>query len=134
MRVQDAATGRLTSTLRGHEAGVTCLTNSPYGHVIASGGQDRTIRLFDLEQRVQVAALEGHKRAISSIDFFPDGEHLATVAMDNSLILWDLKKGTPSATLWGTQEEAFASVAVLGQGRQIASAMSDGRIRIWAVS
>ena len=134
MRVQDAATGRLTSTLRGHEAGVTCLTNSPDGHVIASGGQDRTIRLFDLEQRVQVASLEGHKKTISSMDFFPDGEHLATVAMDNSLILWDLEKGTPSATLWGTQEEAFASVTVLGQGRQIASAMSDGRIRIWAVS
>ncbi len=81
-----------------------------------------------------MALLDGHKKAISSMDFFPGGEHLATVAMDNSLILWDLEKGVPSATLWGTQEEAFASVAVLGQGRQIASAMSDGRIRIWAVA
>ncbi len=134
MRVQDAASGRLTSTLRGHEAGVSCLATSPEGNVIASGGQDRTVRLFDLEQRAQVGLLDGHKRAISSMDFFPDGEHMVTVAMENSLILWDLQKKRPSATLWGTQEEAFAGVAVLGQGRQIACALSDGRIRIWAVS
>ena len=134
LRVQDAVTGRLTSTLRGHEAAIGCLCVSPDGNLIASGGQDRTVRIFDLEQRLQVALFEGHKKAISSMDFFPDGEHVAAVAMDNSLILWDLNKRVAASTLWGSKEEMFASVAILGRGRQIACAMSDGRIRLWASS
>jgi len=132
LRVQDAVTGRLTSTLRGHQAGISCLCTSPDGNWIASGGQDRTVRVFDLQQRQQVAVLEGHKKAISSLDFFPDGEHVASVAMENALMLWDVSKGGAKSTLWGSQEEMFANVAVLSRGRQVACAMSDGRIRIWA--
>jgi hypothetical protein len=134
LRVQDAVTGRLTSTLRGHAAGISCLTVSPDGNFIASGGQDGAVRIFDLQQRTQVAFLDGHKKAISSLDFFPDGEQLAAVAMENSIILWDLKKGTPSATLWGSQDELFSSVAILGRGHQIAGALSDGRFRVWAAA
>ena len=134
LRIQDAVTGRLTSTLRGHEAGISCLCVSPDGNLVASGGQDRTVRIFDLQQRLQVALLEGHKKTISSLDFFPDGEHVASVAMENSLMLWDLNKGSAASTLWGSKEEMFANVAVLGRGRQIACAMSDGRIRVWVSS
>ena len=134
LRVQDALTGRLTATLRGHGAGITCLCTSPDGNLIASGGQDRTVRIFDLQQRLQIALFQGYKKAISSIDFFPDGEHVAAVAMDNALILWDLNKGAAVSTLWGSQEEMFANVAVLGRGRRIACALSDGRIRVWASS
>ena len=42
-------------------------------------------------------------------------------------MLWDLNKGSAASTLWGIKEEMFANVAVLGRGRQIACAMSDGR-------
>jgi serine/threonine protein kinase/WD40 repeat protein len=134
LRVQDAATGRLTATLRGHQAGISCSTVAPDGNLLASGGQDRMVRIFDLQRRAEVVVLEGHKKTVSSIAFFPDCEQVTTVAMENSLVVWDLQKGTPSATLWGAADESFANVVVLGKGEQIACALADGRIRIWVAA
>jgi WD40 repeat protein len=134
MRVHDVSTGRLTATLRGHTAAISFLTVAPDGNLIASGSQDRTIRLFDLQRRAEVSVLEGHKKAVSSISFFPDGQQVASVAMEDNLILWDLSTGSPAATLWGASGESFASVKVYGDGQHMACALADGRIRVWTAS
>jgi eukaryotic-like serine/threonine-protein kinase len=139
LRLADAATGRLQSTLRGPEAQVNLLWAAPDGRRVAAASHDRTIRIFDLEARRLDGVLAGLRRPATSLCFFPDGRRLAAVCLDNSILMWDLVEGdltprAPATTLWGQAQDAFAAVALYGDGDQLAAAMADGRIRLWAAS
>jgi WD40 repeat protein len=83
--------------------------------------------------------LAGLRRPASSLCFFPDGARLAAVCLDNSILMWDLVAGeasprAPVTTLWGQSQDAFAAVVLYGDGDQLAAALADGRIRLWASS
>ncbi len=125
---------RLTATLRGHKSVINFLTVAPDGNLVVSGGQDRSIHLHDLHRRAEVGELEGHNKASTSIAVFPDSQRVASVAMEDNLIIWDLATGNRAATLWGSPGESFTCVVVFADGEQMACALADGRIRIWAAS
>jgi WD40 repeat protein len=119
------------TTLRGPEAPVNVLCPAPDGRRVAVGSQDRTVRVFDLEQRSSVAVLAAQRKPPTSVCFFPDGEHLASVALENSVQLWHLGSAEPLAHLWGPAAEAFAGVTLYAGGDHMAVALADGRIRLW---
>ena len=76
---------------------------------LAVCSHDKTLRLFDVEERAQVFSVPGHRsRHTTSLAFFRDGTHLATVAQDNAVQLWDIEKRATIAALWGQGDESFA--------------------------
>ena len=56
---RDGAAPRLVTTaqLRGHEGRVRTLAFHPEGKVLASGGPDRTLRLWDLDKGAALASI-----------------------------------------------------------------------------
>ena len=134
LRVLEAATVRLTATLRGPEAAVTLIRPDPKGRLLVTGSQDRSMRVFDLDTQAPPRSFGPFRKPLTAACFFEDGRHLATVGLENVLQIWDLESGDVVASLYGGAEEGFVGVARYGTGEHLAVGLADGRIRLWGPS
>ena len=59
---------------------------------------DKTIKLWNIETKKEIATLKGHVGSVNSISFNNNGKILASGSDDKKIILWNLeineKKGT----------------------------------------
>lgn len=61
------------------------------GSILASGSGDLTIKLWDVENGIDIRTLEGHAHQIAALAFSPDGTTLASASWDGTVKLWNLK-------------------------------------------
>jgi len=75
-------------SLEGHSDWVSCLGFSPDGTRLASGSQDRIVRLWDVTNGDLLLRLEGLGDTVSHVAFSPDGAHLAAAGADGRVRIW----------------------------------------------
>ncbi|CAG98255.1 chromatin-silencing transcriptional regulator TUP1 [Kluyveromyces lactis] len=103
---------------------------SPDGKFLATGAEDKLIRIWDLETKKIVMTLKGHEQDIYSLDYFPSGNKLVSGSGDRTVRIWDLTTGTCSLTL--SIEDGVTTVAVSpGEGKFIAAGSLDRTVRVW---
>ncbi len=114
--------------LTGHQAAVYAIAVSPDGQTIASGGDDKTIKLWHLDGKLR-QSIVAHDERIWKIAFTPDGQAIASASEDGTVKLWQTD-GTLLATL-NHQGGAVWGVAISPQGDLIASSSRDDTVKLW---
>ncbi|MBT4865890.1 MAG: protein kinase [Planctomycetaceae bacterium] len=123
-----------TLALKGHEGVVRSVAFSPDGKRIVSGGNDKTVRVWDTLTGKEVRTLSGHTQWVSSVAFSPDGKRIVSGSIDG-IRLWNSSTGQEIRTLRKVGG-AVNSVEFSSDGKWIVSGhgWSDGAVsqmKLW---
>ncbi|KAL4787985.1 WD40-repeat-containing domain protein [Aspergillus varians] len=99
-RVEDAWSPSL-QTLTGHSDRVRSVAFSSDGSTLASGSDDTTIKLWDVNTGKGLQTLTSHLSWVKSVTFSSEGSTLASGSYDTTIKLWDVNTGKELQTLTG---------------------------------
>jgi WD40 repeat protein len=127
----DVQARRRKAQLLGTAPGVSGVSYSPDGTVLATGGSD--INFWDSRGRKRRRVFPGHRGPLADVAFSGDGERLASCGCDAIVRLRDVQSGK---NLWSIRsKKAWSSrVLFLCQDKLLAAGCGDGQVRIYRCS
>jgi WD40 repeat protein len=143
--IWDVTSGRLSFRITVPEAMIWCMAFSPDGKRLAIGGSESTVRVCELTTGQESLTLNAHKPSagdralIVGLAFSVDHKHLAGAFSDGTVRMWDLASAQKSLSLKAQHRPPMSpdvllmcsSVAFSPDGKRLASALWDDRVRIW---
>jgi U3 small nucleolar RNA-associated protein 13 len=96
------ATGRTTTpftprsvyTQKAHDKDINAIDISPDDKLFVTSSQDRTIKVFNVDDGQVIGILKGHKRGVFSAKFSAAERVLASGSGDGTVKLWSLTNFT----------------------------------------
>ena len=120
---------------------VTSLAVDPGENILASGGENGAIFLWDISSPARAASLgnplQGHSGSVNSLAFSPDGLVLASGSSDDTIIFWDISNPAAPIQLGKPLQEHTSAVIHVSyrQHSQIFVSISlDSTVNFWDVS
>ncbi|MFB2839105.1 protein kinase domain-containing protein [Floridanema evergladense] len=135
--IQDLQVGaprwQCIKTFSGHLGIVNRVTFSPDGETVASGSEDKTLKVWQLETGKLIQSVISEPQGVKFAVISPDGKMLASGSGDNLIQIWQLPteklQHTLVAHLGIVHQVAFSS-----NGQTLVSASADSTIKFWDTS
>ena len=113
----------------GHQIGVACLKPSPNPAILASSGLDGTLRFWTVVGGDEVTCVPLKATGVLQLAFAPDGRSIA-VSIDHAVLLLSAPDGVLRER-FELPVKGVYGVSISPDGRYLANAAADGRVRIW---
>jgi RNA polymerase sigma factor (sigma-70 family) len=103
------------------------LAFAPGGKLLAVGGDDKDVQLWDLDQNKPTRVLTGLEKPAANLTFSADGKTLVALADDGtSFRAWDLARGTTRCRI-NHNRGAVGALALSPDGKLLATAAKEGK-------
>ncbi|PIK37386.1 putative transducin beta-like protein 3 [Apostichopus japonicus] len=129
---KDVTSLSVSFTEKAHDKSINSLAISPNDKLLATGSQDRSAKLWHLEQEKFLGSFRGHKRGIWCVQFSPTDQALATSSADGTIKIWSISDFTCVKTFEG-HDASVLKVSFLSRGMQLLSSGSDGLLKLWTI-
>ncbi|GAA6617020.1 caspase family protein [Scytonema sp. NUACC26] len=114
-----------------------------YGTVLVSAGWDGTIKLWRVADGKLIKTLTEHQQNVENktnkinvINFSADGRQMVSSTEDGTIYLWDWDENKQDAKLrkrWKGHEDNVIGVVFSPNGKILASASFDNKVKLWSV-
>ncbi len=111
---------------------MVAIAYSPDGKILASSGNDKTIKLWDVQTGQCIETLSGHHMGIRSLGFSPEGRTIASGSHDKTIKLWNVQRGICINTLHQHSKSVW-SVTFSEDSQHLISGSKDETIKYWNV-
>lgn len=109
--------------------GIWAVAISPDGKIIASGGSEQPINLWDADTGKLLRTLTEHSGSIYTVAFSPDGKTLASGGDDHKIRIWEFQTGKLLETL--EHLGPVQSIGFSADGQTLVSGSADATVKIW---
>jgi len=147
IRLWDVATRKQIGKFRRHNGTVNALAFSPDGKRLASGGEDQSIRVWNVESGAEERRfghpstrpatqhfLAGYNLTNATVAFSPDSRELiSSIRSDVFIRRWDVATGKELARYEGFQDGSTC-VALSKDGKTLIAGAEDSCVRVWDVA
>ncbi|KAL8278672.1 hypothetical protein RQP46_008964 [Phenoliferia psychrophenolica] len=139
--------------LRGHLSAVFCVAWNPRGDLVASGGMDETVRVWDVQKGKCMRVLPAHSEPVSAVQFNRDGTIIVSGSwdgymshaffspnskfvfastLDSTVRLWDYQNDKTIKTYIGhTNRKHCIPAALTANGRYLIAGSEDHKFFVW---
>ena len=108
---------------------------SPDGRRLATGGEENTVKIWDVQTGQELQTLRGHSGDVYTVAFSPDpdGRWIASAGEDSTVKVWDSHTGELVRSFRG-HTGLVSSVAFSPDGRRLISGSRDHTVKVWDVT
>ncbi|ORX45888.1 WD40 repeat-like protein [Hesseltinella vesiculosa] len=139
--IYDTTSGSRVAVLQDEHASrdtdlyIRSVSFSPDGKYLATGAEDKQIRIWDISKNRIRHVLRGHEQDIYSLEFSREGNFLVSGSGDRTVKIWDWLEGRILHTLrindQDQKDPGVTSVAISPDGRLVAAGSLDKVVRVW---
>ena len=119
--------------IEGHHEEVLAVAVSGDSDLVASGGRDKIVRIWDPKNNKEIDSFVGHRNDITGMEFQKNSNTLFTCSLDRTLKIWSVAEGAYVDTLFGHQTGVHDVDSVPSGKERAVSVGLDRTARVWKI-
>lgn len=134
IKVWKGDNGKIQATMRTqgyNNKPLNCIAFHPEGQLVAVGGWDTHVKIWDTLNQKRLKVLRGHRTSVQSCAYARSGRYIASASLDGEVRLWATKSGATIGTIMG-HAQSVTCLAFSEEGAVLVTGSNDQTLKMWS--